>query len=375
MAERLGVDKKPVVADGPPLSEATMAHHREFGAKPKTRSRINGALKPDRLKRKDYMDRPARLQTDRPIATGSGKEEGAFWNIWYERWQGGNSYRQRERKLAPTRCCIATDAGLTRGNTKKGAFICLHFAKGRCIYGADCPFLHRLPNEDDDKRLEVTKDIFGRERFSTDREDMGGVGCFNRDNKTLYLGGLQAYANKDLEEVIWRHFTEWGDILQLKVFADRCIAFVEYRSRSSCEFAREAMMDQRLDGNEVLNVRWAYEDPNPRVRIVRHAEKVVTAVNAVIDRYGEENLAMTDPDAFYRDQAQRDDEENFSKRRRVEEPGAPAPAPAADASAAGGPPADPAAHAAAWAQYYAAQQAQYFGAQQAAYQQYVQNRT
>ena len=26
------------------------------------------------------------------------------------------------------------------------------------------------------------------------------------------------------------------------------------------------MSDQKLDGQEVLNVRWAYDDPNPKVR-------------------------------------------------------------------------------------------------------------
>ena len=26
------------------------------------------------------------------------------------------------------------------------------------------------------------------------------------------------------------------------------------------------MSDQKLDGQEVLNIRWAYDDPNPKVR-------------------------------------------------------------------------------------------------------------
>jgi hypothetical protein len=33
--------------------------------------------------------------------------------------------------------------------------------------------------------------------------------------------------------------------------------------RSSAEFAKEAMQDQSLDGDEILNIRWANDDPNP----------------------------------------------------------------------------------------------------------------
>ena len=44
----------------------------------------------------------------------------------------------------------------------------------------------------------------------------------------------------------------------------RAIAFVTYKLRTSAEFAKIAMADQSLDHGEVLNVRWATEDPNPK---------------------------------------------------------------------------------------------------------------
>jgi hypothetical protein len=31
------------------------------------------------------------------------------------------------------------------------------------------------------------------------------------------------------------------------------------------EYAKEAMTNQALDSNEVITIRWANEDPNPRV--------------------------------------------------------------------------------------------------------------
>ena len=31
-------------------------------------------------------------------------------------------------------------------------------------------------------------DIFGRERHADDRSDMGGIGSFSRENRTLYVG-------------------------------------------------------------------------------------------------------------------------------------------------------------------------------------------
>jgi hypothetical protein len=39
---------------------------------------------------------------------------------------------------------------------------------------------------------------------------MSGVGAFSRENLTLYVGRIGNY--DDIEEVVWRHFSEWGEI-------------------------------------------------------------------------------------------------------------------------------------------------------------------
>ena len=44
---------------------------------------------------------------------------------------------------------------------------------------------------------------------------MGGTGNFNRNNKTLYVAGFKIMPGDNPEEILKRHFSEWGEI-------DRC---------------------------------------------------------------------------------------------------------------------------------------------------------
>jgi len=93
---------------------------------------------------------------------------------------------------------------------------------------------------------------------------MGGVGSFSRQNRTLYVGKIREGASKaDTEEIVRRHFGEWGEIVRLNILHNRGVAFVTYASDLNAGFAKEAMANQSLDGDEILNVRWATEDPNP----------------------------------------------------------------------------------------------------------------
>jgi hypothetical protein len=49
------------------------------------------------------------------------------------------------------------------------------------------------------------------------------------------------------------------------------VAFVTFANESAGQFAKEAMACQSLDNDEILNVRWATEDPNPEQKIAEHA--------------------------------------------------------------------------------------------------------
>jgi hypothetical protein len=55
----------------------------------------------------------------------------------------------------------------------------------------------------------------------------------------------------------------------------RSVAFVTYVSEFHAQFAKEAMACQSLDNDEILNVRWATEDPNP-VQKVAEKRRLVT---------------------------------------------------------------------------------------------------
>jgi len=90
---------------------------------------------------------------------------------------------------------------------------------------------------------------------------MGGVGSFLRQNRTLYVGRI--HVTDDIEEIVARHFQEWGEIDRVRVLTGRGVAFITYVNEANSQFAKEAMAHQALDNKEILNVRWATADPNP----------------------------------------------------------------------------------------------------------------
>jgi hypothetical protein len=91
-------------------------------------------------------------------------------------------------------------------------YCCLFFSRGCCPYGWECEYLHTLP--DPERALpDSSKDCFARDKFADYRDDMGGVGTFTRQNRTLYVGRIkETGAGPETEEVVRRHFKEWGDI-------------------------------------------------------------------------------------------------------------------------------------------------------------------
>lgn len=60
-----------------------------------------------------------------------------------------------------------------------------------------------------------SRDCFGREKHADYRDDMGGVGSFNRVNRTLYIAKMQESPDKSqTQETLLRHFGEWGKIIK-----------------------------------------------------------------------------------------------------------------------------------------------------------------
>jgi len=221
--------------------------------------------------------KPARKQVEQgQVEKKQPEQTGQTWNVWYHKWAGGDKYDSYNAKeKSQTRVDIAKDSGYTRADAAGTPYCCLFFARGCCPYGSECSFLHRLPQPE--KALpDNSRDVFGREKHAGYRDDMGGVGSFGRINRTLYIGRVTE--TRSTEEVVERHFEEFGDIDRLRVLSGRNVAFVTYVSEVSAQFAKEAMMHQSLDNDEVLNVRWATEDPNPvaKVREKRRLEDLGT---------------------------------------------------------------------------------------------------
>ncbi|KAI8138570.1 hypothetical protein BJV82DRAFT_673512 [Fennellomyces sp. T-0311] len=199
---------------------------------------------------------PARRQVDKATLDDYLKErrpEGGTYNIWHNRWKGLERDWSKKGVRAKFKCNVARDSGDTIGSSNRNAYFCLFFAKGMCAQGPQCSMWHRIPNERDE--IETTIDCFGRDKYMEFRQDMGGVGSFNTQNKTLYVGRISSTDN--MRDVVTRHFEQFGKLERIRLLRHRGVAFVTYKSRSNAEFAREAMMNQGLDNNEIINVRWA----------------------------------------------------------------------------------------------------------------------
>lgn len=126
-----------------------------------------------------------------------------------------------------------------------------------------------MPSYQECLTIDQSKDIFGRSRFANHREDMSGIGSFLKECKTLYVSDFKLITksndpNTELYEILWRHFSVWGEIEDINMLQGKGIAFIRYAHRCMSEFAREAMNSQPLDFDEIITIKWANDDPDPR---------------------------------------------------------------------------------------------------------------
>lgn len=68
--------------------------------------------------------------------------------------------------------------------------------------------------------------MFGREKHSQYRDDMGGVGSFTRQNRTLYVGRLTE--TRDTADMVERHFEEFGEIERSECSQGSRAEFITY---------------------------------------------------------------------------------------------------------------------------------------------------
>ena len=184
--------------------------------------------KPDKHKARRKPARPQVDSSSSTLQSQNSPQTGTTENIWYNKWAGGEDVVQR---VASSRCSIARDSGYTRADSTHGTVFCLFFARGQCPRGVECEYLHRLPRLYDQSPSNT--DCFGRDKYSGYRDDMGGVGSFMLQNRTIYCGRI--YASDYVEEVVARHFQEWGEIERTRVLSGRSVAFVTYVNEANAQ--------------------------------------------------------------------------------------------------------------------------------------------
>jgi len=203
MVDQSTVDLPPVAGTDASSTALTTANNE---------TSVSAAAPPEKKLKKIIRKkrRPARVQIDPALAKSEPPPQtGTIFNIWYNKWSGGDREdKYLSQTAAKGRCNIARDSGFTRADGVPGSYFCLRFARGVCPRGQDCEYLHRLPGLHD--HFSPNVDCFGRDKFSDYRDDMGGVGSFMRVNRTVYVGRI--HVTDDIEEVVARHFAEWGQI-------------------------------------------------------------------------------------------------------------------------------------------------------------------
>ncbi|KAF2106813.1 hypothetical protein BDV96DRAFT_327120 [Lophiotrema nucula] len=296
VAEAPAVDAQAATApsqstDLVPVSETTVITTNAEGKK------VKKIIRRKRRPARPQID-PAELKlNEKPPPTGT------TFNIWYNKWSGGDREDSLNQEHAKGRLVVAKDTGYTKADRTPGSYFCLFFARGICPKGVDCEYLHRLPTVTD--IFPSSMDCFGRDKHSDYRDDMGGVGSFQRQNRTLYIGKI--HVTDDIEEVVSRHAQEFGQIERIRVLTARGVAFVTYSTEAMASFAKEALAHQSFDHNEILNVRWATVDPNPAAQ-KREARR--------IEEQAAEAIRKALPASYIAEIEGRDPEAR--KRRKVE---------------------------------------------------------
>ncbi|GKT35488.1 putative multi-domain containing protein [Aduncisulcus paluster] len=163
-----------------------------------------------------------------------------------------------------------------------------------CKKGKNCSFLHRKPTGKDQERISEVRDVFGRKRHATHKDDMAGVGSWESNTHTLYIGNIMR--REGVSKDIYRIFSTFGDIVNFRYIEKQSICFVEYKYRIQAEFAKEAMSNGHLDDGSVLNIRWAY--PNRAVIPASASAERNNVIRVVLEHHGMPS-DVTDMRAWY----------------------------------------------------------------------------
>jgi hypothetical protein len=139
-----------------------------------------------------------------------------------------------------------TDSGMTQADyLNKESYFCIHFAKGNCYSGKNCLFYHHVPSLDECLKIDNSKDIFGRTRFASHRKDKMGIGNYLEETRTLKVKDFCIPTTDDFViagyELLWRHFSVFGNIEDIYLLPKDNIAFIRFEHRCMAEFTKECL--------------------------------------------------------------------------------------------------------------------------------------
>ena len=229
------------------------------------------------LKRQEALQKPARRQVQDMKKETAYVEGNYDYNIWYDKFlTDRNAIVEKAPSL--TRCKPMIDSGYTKADTfqkKNAQYFCAYFARGCCSEGTNCRFYHRIPSDEDSELAmqDNLRDIFGRARHATFKEDFTGVGSFNKECRTLLVENIQlpkdqVTSSKEMVKLIYEQFSEFGKVEDIHYNSKKNSSFILFTERFYAEFAREAMLDQVLTSSVTtpLTIKWAVESPFDRTQ-------------------------------------------------------------------------------------------------------------
>mmetsp|Transcript_7665 Transcript_7665/g.15761 ORF Transcript_7665/g.15761 Transcript_7665/m.15761 type:complete len:423 (-) Transcript_7665:1799-3067(-) len=165
------------------------------------------------------------------------------------------------------------------------AKLCSFFAKGECNRGANCPFRHEMPKDRNDPMSnQKTKDrfygssdpvankILGRQRKREEQASRADENGFDKARATLYLRfqGEAPYP-KLMETDIRDQFYSFGEIISVRIQADKGQAFVEYTEPDATELAIASMNKRALLDRQII-VKWARSPKRGDADVTRRGE-------------------------------------------------------------------------------------------------------
>lgn len=160
------------------------------------------------------------------------------------------------------------------------AHICSFYVKGNCNRGANCPYRHEMPDEEEVKVDENGKKIKNlsveqsiRDRFHGVNDSLAGkmITKMKKDEKpsppdnknitTLFVGGVD---DKLSEADLVDFFKKYGKVKGIRIRQKSKCAFICFEERSAAELAMDHLFNKLFIKDQKLKLLWAKDQLDPK---------------------------------------------------------------------------------------------------------------